>query len=281
MKKGIIAMMAGAAVALTGCTAKTASNAEQEAAPKEKVLVLYYSQTGTTKIVAEELQRQLGADIAAVEAVDPYPEDYDATIERWKSELDKGVKPEIKPVEVNLGDYDTIFLGFPVWGGTYALPMATFVEQNAEQLKGKKIVAFATYGSGGLDSSTADLEKALPESTVVKGYGVRTIRVKKAREEINRFLIENGYKEGTIDPLPEYSEQAPVTDEETAIFNKACGDYKFPLGTPETVGKRVTATSTDYKFTAAAKQFDGTPATFTIYVTVEQGADPVFTLVER
>lgn len=278
MKRNIITMATIAAISLSSCSSKTADSQQANDAPAEKTLVLYYSQTGTTKAVAEELQRQLGADIACIEAVDPYPADYDATIARWRQELADSVKPAIKPLDVNLDDYSTIFLGFPVWGGTYALPVATFVENNP--LKGKKVVTFATFGSGGIDSATEDLVKALPDATVLRGYGVRTARLDKAKDEISRFLIENGYIEGEVEPLPEYSAQVPVTDEDVKIFKQACDGYKFPLGTPLTVGKRQTPNSVDYKFVSDMQMPDGKKVQRNIYVTVEANADPVFTLVQ-
>lgn len=266
------------AISMSGCTSKTSDSCCKGATPEGKTLVLYYSQTGTTKAVAEEIQRQLGADIASIEVVDPYPADYDATIARWRQELADSVKPAIKPIDVNLDDYSVIFLGFPVWGGTYALPVATFVEQNP--LKGKKVVTFATFGSGGIDSSTENLAAALPEATVVRGYGVRTARMAKAKDEITRFLIEGGYVKGEIEPLPEYSEQKPVTEADVKIFEEACSGYKFPLGTPLTVGKRQTANSTDYKFVSDMKMPDGRQMQRNIYVTVENGDAPEFTLVQ-
>jgi flavodoxin len=279
MKNYFLAMAACAAVALTGCSSKTATTTEQQDEPADKVLVLYYSQTGVTKTVAEELQRQLGADIAEIEAVNPYPDDYDATITRWRQELTDSVKPGIKPLKVNLDDYSTIFLGFPIWGGTYALPIATFVSQNP--LKDKTVVTFATFGSGGIGSATADLQKALPEAKVVRGYGVRASRIDKAQAEITRFLIEGGYVDGEIEPLPEYSEQQPVTDDDVKVFNDACSGYRFPLGEPVTVGKRQTPDGVDYKYDVNSKMPDGTDVKATIYVTVPNGQAPEFTLVER
>ena len=166
-------------------------------AEKTKTLVLYYSQTGATKAVAEALQSQLGADIASIEAVEPYDTDYAATVARWCQEREAGVKVAIQPLAVNLDRYDTIFLGFPVWGGTVASPVETFLADNS--LAGKTVVTFATFGSGGLDSATADVATAQPDATVVKGYGVRNARVEKAPAEIARFLIEGGYVEGEID----------------------------------------------------------------------------------
>ena len=267
MKKtlSVLAMMA---CILTGCT-------------KQKVLVLYYSQTGTTQTLAEELQKQLDADIERIEAVVPYDGDFQATIERSGEEMKSGEVPEIKPIQANLADYDVIFIGYPIWFGTYAMPIATLVKEN--DFAGKTIVPFCTFGSGGLGSSTEALKKALPKADIKQGYGVRQARIEAASKEVERFLIENGFKKGSVSPLPEYSEQVPVTEEDSLIFDAACSGYQFPLGTPVTVGKRKTEDGTDYKFTAKSIGFDGQEGTSTIFITLgnEEGPKPEFTEVVR
>ena len=275
MKKLILslAMIAGMT---TACT-------QQKAVEKtNRQLVLYYSENGSTKAVAEELQKQLGADIEAIEVVEPYSGDFQATIERSSKERESGQTPALKALQSNIADYDTIFLGYPIWFGTYAMPIATLVkEQNFE---GKTIIPFCSFGSGGLNTSTADLEKALPKANILKGYGVRAARVGKAAKELDRFLIENGYKEGSVEKLPEYSAQQPVTDAEKAIFDAACSSYQFPLGTPQTFGKRTTDDSIDYEFKVKSRGFGGGgEQTSTIYVTMGKEADakPEFTRVVR
>ena len=274
MKKLLLSLAVVAGLT-TACT-------QQKAVEKtNRLLVLYYSENGTTKAVAEELQKQLGADIEAIEAVEPYSGDFQATIERCNKERESGQTPALKALQSNIADYDTIYLGYPIWFGTYAMPIATLVKE--QEFEGKIIIPFCSFGSGGLNTSTADLEKALPKAKILKGYGVRTARVASAAKELNRFLIENGYKEGSVEAWPEYSAQQPVTEEEKAIFDAACSDYQFPLGTPETVGKRETSESTDYQFTVKGKGMNGEETTSTIFVTVtkEEGAKPEFTEVVR
>ena len=274
MKKLLLSLAVVAGMT-TACT-------QQKAVEKtNRQLVLYYSENGTTKAVAEELQKQLGADIEAIEAVEPYSGNFQATIERCNKERESGQTPALKALQSNIDDYDTIYLGYPIWFGTYAMPIATLVKE--QTFEGKTIIPFCSFGSGGLNTSTADLEKALPKANILKGYGVRTARVASAAKELNRFLIENGYKEGSVEELPEYSAQQPVTKEEKAIFDAACSDYQFPLGTPETVGKRETSESTDYQFVVKSKGQNGEEATSTIFVTVskEEGAKPEFTEVVR
>ena len=247
----------------------------------QKKLVLYYSETGSTKTVALELQKQLNADIECIECVEPYSGKFQETIQRGQREMQSGQMPAIKPLKSKIADYNVIFIGYPIWFGTYANPIATLVKEN--QFEGKTIVPFCTFGSGGLNTSAEALKKALPKADIKKGYGVRTARVAAAPKELDRFLKENGYKEGNVNPLPAYSPQQPVTDEDKAIFDAACSSYQFPLGTPQTVGKRQTADSTDYQFVVKSRGMNGEDATSTIFVTVgkEQGAKPEFTEVVR
>ena len=266
MKKILLSLAAMAAVA-TGSA--------------QKVLVLYYSETGTTKTVAQEIQKQIGADIEGIEAVVPYSGNFQETIQRGQREIQSGEMPAIKPLKSAIADYDVIFLGYPIWFGTYANPIITLVKE--QDFAGKTIVPFCTFGSGGLNTSADALTKALPKAKIVEGYGVRTARVAAAEKELDRFLKENGYKKGTVEKLPDYSAQQPVTDAEKEIFDAACSSYQFPLGTPQTVGKRQTPDGTDYKYTVKSRGFNGEDATSVIYVTVgkEAGAKPEFTQVVR
>jgi len=245
----------------------------------QKQLVLYYSETGTTKTVAQELQKQLGADIEEIEAVVPYSGNFQETIQRGQREMQSGEMPAIKPLKKKIANYDIIFLGYPIWFGTYANPIITLVKE--QDFAGKTIVPFCTFGSGGLNTSSDALKKALPKATIKKGYGVRTARVNAAAKELDRFLKENGYKKGSVEKLPDYSAQQPVTDAERQIFDEACSSYQFPLGTPQTVGKRQTPDGTDYKFTVASRGMNGGESTSIIYVTVGKEAKPEFTEVVR
>lgn len=278
MKLAKITLIGAMILTLSSCSGHK-KNETQSEPEKTKTLVLYYSQTGATKSVADEIQRQLGADIDSIVPVDSYGYDYDATIQRWIKEKEDSVKVAIKPVNLKVNDYDTIFLGFPIWGGTYASPVETWLDDN--KLEDKTIITFATFGSGGLESGTPSVVTKQPASNVVEGYGVRNARIGKAKDEINRWLIEKGYKKGEIPPLPEYGQVSPVTPEETEIFNQACGDYRFPLGTPVSVSSRTYDGVTDYRFNVKSQTPDGKVANSVIYVTVAPNEKPEFTKVVR
>ena len=196
---------------------------KDEAQKAPKILVIYYSQTSNTKAVATEIATKLGADLAEIVPVELYDGDFQATIERGKKELDEGAYPEIQPLIVDVANYDVVFLGYPIWFGTYAPPVFTWLDQ--VDLNGKKVVPFCTFGSGGLESSLVDLAKAEPNAEILTGYGVRAARLEAMPKEIDQFLKAGGFIEGEYTKLEEFPEQHPVSDEEAAIFDAAVDGY--------------------------------------------------------
>ncbi len=269
----LLAILLGISVACVSTKSKSESPSEG------KTLVLYYSQNGATKAVAEEIQQLLGCDIDSIIPVKPYDGDFDQTIARFMQESKDSVKAELKPLNVNLDEYDTIFLGFPIWFGTYALPMASFISDNS--LDGKTVVTFATFGSGGIEKATLDAAIALPAADVKEGYGVRNARVSKAPAEIKRFLIENKYIDGEFEVLPEFSEPAEISDETAAIFHAACDNYQFPLGSPVSVSSRKTPDGMEYEFGVRSTSQDGSESNSIIYVIAPENQAPEFTRVVR
>ncbi len=135
-----------------------------------KKIVVYYSYGSNTKGVAEHIAARLGADIARIDTVTPYSDDYDFVVEQGHREVNSGYKPDIKPMDIDLADYDTVILGTPVWWYTFAPAVKTFLENN--DLGGKKIYTFATNG-GWLGHTFSDVKKACPDSAVMKGIDIK------------------------------------------------------------------------------------------------------------
>ena len=258
-----------------------------------KVLVLYYSQTGNTQTVAEAIAAKLGADIEAIQAVNPYDGTYQETIERCLVEREQGTVAQVLPIVSDIASYDIIFLGYPVWFGTYAPPVAGWLEN--VDLSGKKVVPFCTFGSGGLDSSVKDLEAKQPGATVLPGYGVRAARMAAVPQEIDQFLKAGGFMEGEFVKLDAFPEQQPVTEEEAAIFDAAVKDYPMMSAKAVTAASRALPNGVEYLFTAVNVPREGAPKPapkqdskqppmqreMKVYVTVVEGEAPVFTQVVR
>ena len=257
---------------------------QQEEDRDPRMLVVYYSQTSNTKAVATEIATRLNIDIAEIVPVEPYDGDFEATINRGKKELDEGILPEIKPLTVNVADYDLIFIGYPIWFGTYPPPVATFLDQ--VDLSFKQIVPFCTFGSGGLESSTKDLYEAEPKATMIDGFGIRAARMDAMPKEIDYFLKAGKFIEGEYTPLGDFTEQRDMTADEVDIFEAATGDYPMMNARAETVGTRVIPGGTEYLFVAVDLPREDMPdmppmGQMKVYVTALDGETPVFTSVVR
>ena len=277
----LILAMTIVAMAAASCGAKK---------EEPKTLVLYYSLTGNTKMVAQEIAADLAADIEEITCVDPYDTNFQACIQRCLQEREAGTVTEINPVQADLSKYDVIFIGYPVWFGTYAPPIATFLSNN--DLGDKRIVPFCTFGSGGLESSVKDLMNAQPYAVVQDGYGVRAARLDAMPAEVDQFLKANGFLEGEYTKLEEFPEQDIVSPDEAAIFDAAVGDYPMMHAQAKSVAVRALPNGTEYLFTAIdlpRADKPGKPSAGTrppvgemqVFVTVVDGQAPVFTKVIR
>ena len=271
MKK--ILMMTSIIALATACTLKKTP----------ETLVLYYSQGGTTKALAEQFQKLLGADIEEIVPEAPYDGDFQSTIERCRKEMEENAVPLIKPLKADLESYDIIFLGYPIWFGTYAPPIKALCGENA--LKGRKIVPFCTFGSGGLESSTQDLKVNMPDNEILPGYGIRAARIDSAPEEVEYFLKAGGFIKGEYTAPEEFPAPHPVTDEESAIFTAAVGDYPMLNAKPVEASSRLVPKGKEYLFTALDTPREPTPESsfreIKVHVLAEKGKAPVFTKVVR
>ena len=270
-----IVLAAVALMAVVSCTQKKET---------PKVLVLYYSQTSNTKTVAQEIATRLNADIEEITLEEPYDTAFQATIDRCKADREKGILPEIKPLKSNVADYDWIFIGYPIWFGTYAPPIASLLEK--VDLSDKKVVPFCTFGSGGLESSVKDLAKAEPNAMILPGYGVRAARLDAVPEEVEQFLTVGGFIEGAYVLPEDFPEQHPVSAEEAAIFDAAVNGYPMLNSKAKTVASRAIAEGIEYEFTAMDMPRENKPdmppaSEIKVYVLVEKDKAPVFTKVVR
>ena len=274
----IFKMMMCAALAMmaaVSCTSK-------EEAPK--VLVLYYSQTSNTKQVATEIATRLNADIEEIVPVQPYDGEFEATIQRCMKEREEGILPEVKPLTSDLSKYDVIFIGYPVWFGTFAPPVGAFLSQ--VDLSGKKIVPFCTFGSGGLESSMKDLAEKQPNAEILPGYGVRAARMDAVPKEVEQFLTVSGFIEGAYVLPEDFPEQHLVNSDEAAIFDAAVDGYPMLNAKAKSVASRAIPEGIEYLFTAVHMPREDNPkmppaGELQVYVTVEKDAKPVFTKVVR
>ncbi len=169
----LLLVAGGAAVALRMRAGRdTSATLPVTAKAPGRVAIVYYSQSKVrnTALIAQWIKKHMGGDLIEIEAVEPYPEPYTLTLAAAEKERRSGQKRQIKPVP-SLAAYDTVFLGSPIWYGSYAFPVEQFLKSNP--LAGKIVVPFSTHGGGGAPRYERDVRAACPGAKVLAGFTAR------------------------------------------------------------------------------------------------------------
>ncbi len=154
-----------------------------------KKLVAYFSASGVTKSAAERLAKAAGADLFEIKPAVPYTRaDLDWTNKKSRSSVEMNnpaSRPEIAEQISNIEDYDTIFIGFPIWWYVAPTIINTFVE--SYDLSGKTIVPFATSGGSGLGKTAEVLIPLCPYANWEKGKMLNHVSEQELETWANRF----------------------------------------------------------------------------------------------
>ena len=134
-------------------------------------IVVYFSATGTTKVVAQKMANVLKTEALEIVPKEKYSSDdldYSKDDCRANKEMkDENSRPEIKNNLSKVAKYDTIYIGFPIWWGTAPRIIQTFFDSN--DLRGKTVYLFCTSGGSGIEESVSDLQNAYKEVNIVSG----------------------------------------------------------------------------------------------------------------
>ena len=163
--KTILALVLALVFGLVACAQNKKGESKMNENVKKHVLVAYFSATGTTKEAATQLAKAENADLYEIVPEKPYTSaDLDWNDDNSRSSVEmKNLKsrPAIKGKVDNMAQYDTVYVGFPIWWYTAPTIINTFVESN--DLKGKTVITFATSGGSTVAKATKDLKAAYPD----------------------------------------------------------------------------------------------------------------------
>ena len=165
-----------------------------------KSIVLYFSRSGqnysngsivnlsrgNTAVAAEIIHDICDADLFEVKPVVEYPDDYMKCTDVAKDELNKNARPAVSEMPENLSQYDTIFIGGPVWWGTYPMPMFTVLEQL--DWTGKTVLPFSTHEGSGLGDIMSDMRRVCAGANVRGGLAIHGSNVAAARADIEKWI---------------------------------------------------------------------------------------------
>lgn len=171
----------------------TATDAQQKqdmnkGKSNHKILVTYFSATGTTARAAEKLADVTDGELYAIVPAQPYTNaDLDWNDKQSRSSIemnDPKSRPAIKDRKENITDYDIIFIGYPIWWDLAPRVINTFIETHG--LKGKTVIPFATSGGSGIANSVTVLKKEYPELDWKQGRLLNRFDEKAVREWIGK-----------------------------------------------------------------------------------------------
>jgi uncharacterized Fe-S center protein/flavodoxin len=166
----------------TGDTGNT-DNTDDIPQPK-KILVAYFSKTGTTETIAGFIHDKTGGNMFKIETITPYPADYGATLTIAQQELSQNTRPELSGSISNMDAYDILFLGYPIWYGYEPMAIRSFLGRY--DLSGKTIVPFCTSGSSGISSSVTSIRNLASGATVLDGRRFNA----GARNDVDAWIQE-------------------------------------------------------------------------------------------
>ncbi len=190
----VLAIMMGISIATCGNTGSdnnSTMQGQQSSTKENNIIVAYFSHTGNTREIANQIHERVGGDIFEIVTVDPYPDDYNACVDKAKQEQDDNSRPELATKVENMDSYDVVFVGYPIWWET--MPMAVFTFLEEYDFSGKTIIPFSTHEGSGLGSSVEDIKKLCPNSTVLEGLAVRGSNVNNAQNEVLEWLRKIEY----------------------------------------------------------------------------------------
>ena len=158
---------------------------------QKKVLVAYFSHTGNTEFVAKKIQGMLSADILEIKTVERYPEEHGPCSEIAGRQLKANYRPKLQPIPLNPENYDIIFLGYPIWWHT--MPMACWAFLESYDFAGKIVAPFCTHAGAGLANSIRDIQKLIPDSTLLTGFQTTDARSDRLQKDLSDWIEKLGY----------------------------------------------------------------------------------------
>lgn len=154
------------------------------------VLIAYFSWGGNTKGIAEEIQRQTGADIFEITLVHPYSDDYNTVLDEAQRDQNEQARPELASHIEDMDKYDTIILGYPNWWASIPMPIASFLEEY--DFADKTIIPFCSHGGGRFGQSLTAIAKLTPDSVMGEALSIHYSGGSEMPDDVNEWLKANG-----------------------------------------------------------------------------------------
>lgn len=144
---------------------------------------------GNAAKLASWIQQEAGGDLFSIVVVEPYSSDYDECLDRAADEKAQNARPELQNHVEDMGQYDTIILGYPNWWASIPMPIATFLEEY--DFAGKTIVPFCSHGGGRFGQSLTAIAKLAPDAVMGEGLAINYSGGASMPEDVADWLEAN------------------------------------------------------------------------------------------
>ena len=164
-----------------------AASADARAAPGDgRTLVAWFSRSGNTRVIAGQIARSLQADRFEIQPARPYPDDYFETVEQAHRSVTAAIEPPLAASVERMAGYETLYMGFPIWGMTAPPVIRSFL--SGHDLAGKTIVPFVTHGGYGLGDSLEVVARHAPQARLVEGLTMERPQERQTIERVTQWL---------------------------------------------------------------------------------------------
>ncbi|WP_314723507.1 flavodoxin [Enterocloster bolteae] len=168
----------------------TSENRKNGESGDGNMLIAYFTWGGNTRGIAQEIERQTGADLFEMELVTPYSTDYNTVLDQAQRDQNEQARPELANHVEDMSQYDIIFLGYPNWWASIPMPVATFLEEY--DFAGKTVIPFCSHGGGRFGQSLTAIAKLAPDAEIREGLAVSYSGGSGLAEDVAGWLEENG-----------------------------------------------------------------------------------------
>lgn len=155
-----------------------------------RVLIAYFSWSGNTRGIAQEIQNQTGADLFEISPKTPYSSDYNTVLAQAQKDQRTQARPELTYHIENMDQYDTIILGYPNWWASIPMPIATFLEEY--DFSGKTIIPFCSHGGGRFGQSLTAITKLAPAAKMGEALSIHYSGGDSMPSDVSDWLKKNG-----------------------------------------------------------------------------------------
>lgn len=162
------------------------SAAQEQAGGSRPVLVAYFTRTGNTEVIARQIRRSREASLFKIVPATAYPEDYELTVAQARRETESGYLPPLAQVVADIRRYQTIYLGFPIWGMTVPPVVRSFLR--AHDLSGKTVFPFITHGGYGVGNSMETLRSFAADSKLATAFTMEADQERRTLEQVTAWL---------------------------------------------------------------------------------------------